>query len=212
MDRVGWAKGVLVVAVLGSTHAYASAGGMLGYTGQPRASSPGALCSSCHLGGAAPKLTLEGPESAPAGSTLRFTLILQGSAAKVGGFAISTDTPGAALVPEEGERGGPEELTHRAPVPFEGGRLSFRFGLTLPSTEGEVALFAVGNACNGDGVPGGDASGGLRVKVLATAPVVGPVTGEQGFVGYTGVGCTAVAGTPWAALALLLCVRRRRAD
>ncbi len=195
---------------LAAASAQASASGMIGYTGRPEPGRPGVLCSSCHLGGANPAVTIEGPAQGAAGSEVGFFLVIRGMGT-IGGFAISTDAADAELIPGPGTRAADGELTHKSPFGFEGGKASVEFAVRLPPTPGTLTIFGVGNACNADGTPKGDAPGAARLTVTVTEAITGPTRSEADFIGSTELGCaSAPGGAGLSLLGWLLLLRRRR--
>src|SRR5207247_2465804 len=72
--------------------AFASSTGISGYSGKNAST-----CNSCHTGGAAPMVTLNGPSTLVASATGTYTVTITGGAATKAGFDASVSSAGAVL-------------------------------------------------------------------------------------------------------------------
>lgn len=184
--------------ISGSAFAYAS--GQTGFSGkQANATCAG---STCHSGsGAAPTVTLEGPDTLAAGATGTYTLVIKGGPAVRGGFNVASDTGTLEVVSGSGAKKLSGELTHTAPKAFTNGELRFDFTLVAPAS-GTVKLFGAGNSTNFNSEPTGDTSAQNTKTVTVTG-------GSDG--GDDEGGCSATAGAPLlGAVLMLLGARSRR--
>ncbi|WP_375758223.1 MXAN_6652 family MXYO-CTERM-anchored protein [Corallococcus exercitus] len=203
-----WIRGGLsVIALLAATPAFATSTGITG-----NSSKDGATCNTCHNGGAAPTVELEGPTTLEKGATGQYTFIIRGGAAKTGGVDIAVDNTGASLVAGTGMKKLGSELTHSAPQAFTGTELRFNFSLVAPATDVTLNLFGAGNSANADQKSDGDraAATKLSIKVGNGSPVAEDPGKDEG---EDSGGCTAASSAPVWALVLAglpLAVRRRR--
>ncbi|WNG55256.1 hypothetical protein F0U59_11040 [Archangium gephyra] len=192
------AAGVLTACLL-SAPAFANSTGMTGNSGKSSTT-----CSSCHMGGSAPTVTLTGPSSLAAGATGQYTLTITGGPGLRGGFNVAVDNTAASLEPGTGSKKQSNELTHTAPKPAASGAITFDFSLVAPPSAGTVKIFAAGNSVNGDNNSTGDGS--------ATTSLTVNVTGNNEPQEEEG-GCSSAGGAPVLAFALttgLALLRRRR--
>ncbi len=137
-----------------------------GYTGKTSQTSDGC---SCH--GSTPSsatslsvVSESGSFTVDAGSTTQFTVTINHSSLTSAGvnIAVKTTQTGSTnagtLEPLTGQSlqliSG--ELTHTTPVSFSGGKVTFSFKWTAPSTPGEYYLRAIGNATNSNNSTSGD--------------------------------------------------------
>ncbi|MCP3102862.1 hypothetical protein LZ198_28690 [Myxococcus sp. K15C18031901] len=207
MRRLSAVIGVVAVSLAWSTPAFATSSGITGQSGKD-----GPTCSTCHQGGTAPTVSLEGPSELAPGATGEYVFIIRGGAAKTGGVGLAVDNAGATL-----QAGGTglkklgSELSHASPQPFTNNELRFTFSLVAPATDVTLTLFGAGNSSNADLSSDGDraASTKLAVKVGKGSPTPQPDDGgdDEG-------GCAAAGGAPvWGlamAVASRLLLRRRR--
>jgi len=159
---------VLVAAaavVIGTDEASASAGGRVGFSGNPQTNG-GQNCTACHTAGAAtPSVSISGPAVVDAGTTHSYVVTVSGGPGITGGFNVSTSDFAGTFSPVNGETellAG--EITHSAPKFFSGGQVQFTFDWTAPASNGPVAMYAAGNSTNGLGNTSGD---GIGVDTLA---------------------------------------------
>jgi len=137
-----------------------------GYTGKTSQTSDGC---SCHGSTPSSATTLSvvsesGSFTVDAGSTTQFTVTINHSSLTSAGvnIAVKTTQTGSTnagtLEPLSGQSlqliSG--ELTHTTPVSFSGGKVTFSFKWTAPSTPGEYYLRAIGNATNSNNSTSGD--------------------------------------------------------
>ena len=151
---------VLVVAVfiaIRSDDARASAGGRVGFSGNP-ATNAGQNCTACHSPGAStPSVTISGPAVVNAGSTNSYVVTLTGGPGVTGGFNASTSGFVGTFAPVNSETellAG--EITHNDPKFFSGGQVQFTYNWTAPASNGVVTMYAAGNSTNGQGNTSGD--------------------------------------------------------
>ncbi|MFB1483795.1 MXAN_6652 family MXYO-CTERM-anchored protein [Corallococcus sp. RDP092CA] len=200
--------GLLAMGLLTATTAFATSTGITGNSGKS-----GVTCNTCHNGGAAPTVELEGPTKVEKGATAQYSLIIRGGAAKTGGADIAVDNADTSLVAGTGLKKLGAELTHSAPQAFTGTELRFNFSLVAPATDVTINLFGAGNSANADQDSTGDraANTKLSIQVGNGSPAQeepGPGDGEDSG------GCAAASSAPFWALALaglpLAVLRRRR--
>ncbi|NOK16283.1 MXAN_6652 family MXYO-CTERM-anchored protein [Corallococcus carmarthensis] len=204
-----WVRGagVVVIAMLGATPAFATSTGISGNSGKDTQT-----CNTCHNGGTAPSVEIEGPSTLEKGATGQYTFIIRGGAAMTGGVGIAVDNTEASLQAGTGMKKLGAELSHSAPQAFTSTELRFNFSLVAPATDVTLNLFGAGNSANADQKSSGDraAATKLSIKVGNGTPVVedpGPDDGDDSG------GCTTASSAPVWALALAglpLAVRRRR--
>lgn len=139
-------------------HVTARPNGITGYSGNP-GTNRGDTCSTCHSGGRAPDVTIEGPASVAVGATHTYTLTLSGGQRTAGGVDVSAshgtlDVLAGAKDVQRLE----EEITHTEPKRGDrGGRIAFAFQWTAPPGPGRARLYGAGNSVNLNGSPAGDA-------------------------------------------------------
>jgi len=128
----------------------ASQSGRDGFSGNP-ATNGGALCSTCHAGGASPPtLVLSGPTNILAGSTHTYTATLSGGPGVTGGIGVSaTDALGSFSPVDADLHPVGDEISHVQPKPFAAGQVTFQFAWTAPGFDGAFTLYAAGNSTNG---------------------------------------------------------------
>src|SRR5262249_13110798 len=114
-------------------HATANSGGIAGYSGKSEKN-----CNSCHTGGTAPTVTLEGPYTLAAGKSAEYTLTVVGDD-KTGAVVAATD--GVDLKAGDGFKASNSEMIHKAP---QGATGTFKFTVTAPEAGDSMTLFAVG--------------------------------------------------------------------
>jgi len=195
--------GVVVVCLSWSTPAFATSTGITGQSGKD-----GATCSTCHKGGAALTVSLEGPSELEPGATGEYVFVIKDGPAKTGGVGLAVDDASATL-----QAGGAglkklgRELSHVAPQAFTGNELRFHFALVAPATDVTLTLFGAGNSSNADLSSDGDRAAATKLTVKVGKG--SPATGE----GDDGGGCAATGGAPvWRlvlVVAALLLPRRR---
>ena len=172
--------GVLTMCLL-STSALANSRGT-GATGNS-GKTASQTCNTCHTGGAAPTVTITGPETLAAGATGQYTLTIQGGAAVKGGMnvALSAGTT-ASLEPGAGLQKLGAEVIHSQPKDFDTGTnaVSFDFSVIAPSTGGTFTIFGAGNSTNGNNAQSGDRSALAQRVVTVTGGTGGGTDGGTG--------------------------------
>lgn len=124
-------------------------------------------CGSCHGGnaGAAVTVTLDGPRTIKPGQKVDYSIIVGHATARSAGVSITvrnaatatTGAVGTLSVAASGSGlrvrtpGSGQEITQSAPKSMSGGKTTFAFSWTAPSTPGTYYVQAVANAVNGDG-------------------------------------------------------------
>ncbi|MCB9155195.1 MAG: PQQ-dependent sugar dehydrogenase [Caldilineae bacterium] len=160
---------VLFVVVAGamSRIASASAGGRVGFSGNP-ATNAGQTCTACHSAGAAtPVVDIAGPAIVDAGSTHSYVVTVAGGPGVTGGFNASTTgflgTFSSVDAETEVLAG---EITHNNPKFFSGGQVQFTFDWTAPDSNGPVTMYAAGNSTNGEGNLAGDGVNNTSMTIV----------------------------------------------
>jgi hypothetical protein len=193
------AAGVLSVC-LSSAPALANATGITGYSGKSSAT-----CTTCHAGGTAPTVVIEGPTELEAGATGQYTLIIKGGTGVKGGFNVAVDNAAASLTAGAGSKKVGSELTHSAAKAFSNGEVRFEFSLAAPQSDATVKIFGVGNSVNGDNK---ETAGDMSALATATVTIKAAAEEDAG-------GCSSTGGAPVMLLSLLAggmtLLRRRRA-
>jgi hypothetical protein len=151
--------GLIVTTFAAPASAYGS--GATGYTGKQEDRS----CNSCHSGGTAPQVTINGPASIAAGATADFTLVVATKQTRAGAGIAATD--GTTLGAGAGLQALDGELTHSAGLAVSGGKATFKFKVTAPASGTSLRLYAVGLAANGSGT-GGDKATQITKDITVT--------------------------------------------
>jgi hypothetical protein len=165
-------RAVLAVAVVVSSSAWASSGGITGRSGKQ-----GSSCNGCHSGGGAPTVAFDGPTELATGEVGTYTFTITGGAAVKAGFNVAVSGTSAVLTAGTNQKKTGSELTHTAPVSFSGGNVTFTFTMKAPTAPGTVTLYGAGNSVNGTGTDSGDrgAITNYPVTVVAVDGGVPPV-------------------------------------
>lgn len=138
---------VAVLLFMASGVARANRGGVAGMTLQG--------CGTCH-GGQSQNTTVsvDGPRSVRAGTTVDFTAIVAHPNLQNAGFNLGIAGPAGAagqLVAGDGSRLNQNQLTHNnGPKAFVGGQATFPFQWTAPAAHGIYQMSMAGNAVNDD--------------------------------------------------------------
>nr|AYM53946.1 hypothetical protein [Corallococcus coralloides] len=192
----------IIAACLVSGSALASSAGQVGHSGKQ--ANMTCMNSGCHTGGgAAPTVTLEGPDTLAPGATGNYKLVITGGPGRRGGFNVAVDN--GTLQAGTGQRKSNEELTHSTAKDFSNGRVEFDFTLVAPSTAGTINLFGAGNSANGDSNFTGDSSA-TNKKTITVGSGGGGGGDDEG-------GCSATGGAPLLGAVLMVLgarLRRRR--
>lgn len=198
----------VVSACLVSGSAFASSGGISGYSGKQGSS---LTCASCHTGGSGtPTVTIQGPTTLAPGATGNYTLVIRGGPAAGAGYNVAVSDNGGTLNPGTGSIKLSGEVTHGNPRAFSGGEARFDFTLVAPSTPGSVTLYGAGNSVNDNATEQGDSS---AVTTLNITVATGGGNGGDDGDGEGDSGCAAAGGAPLLGAALVLLgtrLRRRR--
>jgi hypothetical protein len=165
--------GALIAATLAAGPAHAFSTGIVGVSGRD-----GPICNSCHSGGSAQTVSLEGPQEVSAGDLVTYRFSVQSQSAKQiaaglnvaanGGQLTATD-PGTQIIAGQ--------LTHRSPRRNDAqGLAQFDFDWTAPQQPGTYTMFAAGNSVNLNRASSGDraAATTLDITVTAAAPTPPP--------------------------------------
>jgi len=139
-----------------------------GWTGATRKNGFGC---SCHSPASTDSVLvwIEGPESVRVSSDVRYSMVIAGGPAIVGGLdvAVNAGVLSAADTTTQLMNG---EITHTAPKQFQGDTVRWDFFYHSPSTPVSDTIYTVGNSCNGDGIPIGDAwNFGTNFPILVTS-------------------------------------------
>lgn len=158
--------GAALVLGLAALSAEASRFGRNGFSGNPETNG-GSICTVCHAPGAEiPIVTLQGPTSVDAGSTVSYTVTLAGGPGVTGGVNVSVSDRVGTLAPVDGALQIVEgELAHTSPQPFDGGQLTFTFDWTAPAWDTAVTIYAAGNSTSGHLDLAGDGVGATTLAV-----------------------------------------------
>jgi glucose/arabinose dehydrogenase len=142
---------LLCSALVAAVNVQASAGGRIGFSGDPSANG-GAPCSVCHApdGATPPTIIIVGPATISAGVTQNYSVVMTGGPAQTAGIGISAENDVGNLLPSSGDlqqlNG---ELTHTGPKNFSANMATFNFRFTAPNYNTQVTLYAAGNSTNG---------------------------------------------------------------
>jgi len=168
LQRVILSWTICLAVALPRAAVFANSIGIVTYSGKNTV-----FCSSCHSGGTAPTVTLQGPPTLDVGSTGRFTLTVHSNrrnqqiAAGVG-IAASAGT----LIPLTGLRAQLGELTHSNPRQNNANDDAvFEFDWTAPLAAGTYTLFGAGNSVNMNFVETGDAAARTTLNVIVSTSV-----------------------------------------
>ncbi|MBX3226025.1 MAG: hypothetical protein KIT84_29380 [Labilithrix sp.] len=146
-----------LLVTLAAAPASANSGGVKGYSGKS------ASCKTCHNGGAAPTVTLDGPSSLAAGASGDYTLTVKTELTK-GSAGISAD--GATLTAGENLKVTDGELTQTGPIDVAGGEVVFSFKVKAPSSGSSFKIYAAGLGSDGVNITGdGDATTTKSVSI-----------------------------------------------
>jgi PKD repeat protein len=197
----------LICFPFNNTFAYSN--GATGYSG----ANNGTNCGTCHMGGTAPTVALDGPATATPGSVNSYTFTITGGPGVVSGLGVSasggtiTDTNASGTTILNGE------LVNSSAnmMSMSGGMasISWTFDWTAPTTAGTYTLYAAGVSADGPMASGSTGSGGdgvaattLDITVAAAAnqpPVAAisaPATGvENTDITFDGSGSSDPDGT-----------------
>jgi len=159
-----------VIATLVLLHAGSAAALPTGITGY--AGNFGAGCDSCHNGGEAPVVRIEGPAEVAAGeqAMYRFVLESQSSLQAVAGFDVAASAGTLAPIVGQGARSEFGEVVHSAPKDTARSQAVWDFLWRAPQTSGPQTLYASGLSANGDGARSGDATAATTLVVTVAAP------------------------------------------
>lgn len=156
------------IIALAPASASASSLGVIGYSGKI----PANTCNSCHSGGIAPLVRIDGPIEVTAGSTTTYTLVVtsQADAQKFAGFDVAAQIGTLAIVANQGEQAGGGEVTHKMPakVNTTTKEASWQFKWTAPNVGGTFTLFGAGNSVNNDALQTGDQGATTTLQVSVT--------------------------------------------
>jgi len=157
------ALAVTLTLVFAATPAQANSTGIIGFSGKD-----GISCNSCHMGGTAPTVTLQGPQSLDVGQTGAFSLTIlsnRRTQQRHGGLNVASNA--GTLVAGGGTRILGGELTHTQPRMNDGDdRAVFAFQWIAPMTSGTYTLWAAGNSVNLNGANTGDLAATALLNVV----------------------------------------------
>ncbi len=160
-----------------STMAGASLARINGQTGSSGLQGSG-ICNTCHQGGTAPVVSLEGPSALDAGVQATIVFRMQTDAAITGMNAAASD----GIVEGDPDGGktrsqGGEVVHAYTVVPSDGGdgggdagEVVYSFSFTAPEFGGAVMIYAAGNAANNNDGTDGDLAAGTKLEVVINGP------------------------------------------
>jgi hypothetical protein len=165
---------VPAVAIVGL--AFASSGGISGYSGNP-GTNFGENCNACHGGGVPPTVTLSGPTTVPPGSVTTYSLTLTGGQQITGGLGVSV-TRGTLAVIDPGTQLQDREITHWIPKADSGSGITWTFNFEAPASPMTVTMYGSGNSTNeGQGQNGDAAANDSLMISVAIADQPGETAG-----------------------------------
>lgn len=151
------------IVVLTATSAQANSTGINGFSGKD-----GFNCNSCHMGGTAPTVTLQGPQTLDVGQSGVFTLTVHSNRRtqqRHGGLNVASN--GGTFIAGSGTRILGGELTHNQPRMNDGNdNAVFSFQWTAPVSAGTYTLWAAGNSVNLNGANSGDLAATTTLSVV----------------------------------------------
>jgi len=126
-----------------------------GITGATRKNGFGCLCHSITSADSV-RVWIEGPESIRVSQIVRYTMIISGGPAVVGGLDVAVNH-GTLSPADSTTQVISGEITHTSPKEFHLDTLRWEFFYQSSSTAETDTIYSAGNSCNGDGLPKGDA-------------------------------------------------------
>ena len=181
---------IWVALLANSHHAGAMSTGRTNFSGNP-VTTGGATCTTCHVGGVAPEVEINGPTTIFVGNQLPYSISIQGG--QIGNSALPNASAGYNVSADGGDLDvanatapclsdesqcsfnpilGNNELTHTAPkLPaVSSDTVTFDFLFTAPDEAGTVIIYGAGNSANGDGGSAGDMSTATTLTVTVVEP------------------------------------------
>lgn len=158
---------VLLLVLVLPLCAAATPAGISGFTGKGGSS----ICTSCHVGGAAPTVVLAGPAALVAGMTGNYTLTITGGPAVNAGFGASlggANSGTATFTAGAGSKVLNGEVVQSAAKVFAAGSAVFAFSVKAPLTAGLFTISAAGLSSNNNLGPDGDGAAGTSLDVNVT--------------------------------------------
>jgi uncharacterized protein (TIGR03382 family) len=132
-----WATFTSIALVTAAGTASASSGGIAGYSG--KSSVTCTTTATCHGGGTAPDVKLDGPTTLAAGADGEYTLTVTGTDKT--GADIAASSSSAKFTAEDGLKVLNNELVHSAPG---AGTATYKFKVTAPTSGAKMTLYASG--------------------------------------------------------------------
>ena len=196
---VGLAGFLAVSSAAGIGALAPSSTGITGFSGRQ-----GVNCTTCHFGGTAPTVALEGPLFVLHDSTRTFTFRVSGGQQVAAGLDVAVGR-GMLIATDPGTRVVSAELTHNFPQAVNGaGEASWSFDLKMPTPPGLLRIWASGNSVNLDGGTSGDAPASTLLPIQVVASLVRFTEYGTGLAGSGGLvprftGTDGPAISPWSA-------------
>jgi hypothetical protein len=150
------------------TAAVARSNGIAGYSGQD-----GFTCSTCHAGGVAPAVRLEGPTTVAAGQTALFRFVVRSDDTDQTSAGFNVSANGGILGTVPADTGvktqtfaNAVEVTHTTPRRNDGNdETSWSFAWQAPDVLEDDTLFGAGNSVDGFDDQSGDESATTTIDV-----------------------------------------------
>lgn len=181
---------IWVSLLLNSHHTGAMSTGRTNFSGNP-ATTGGATCTTCHVGGVAPDVAITGPMTVFVGNQMAYAISIQGG--QLGNSALPDASAGYNISADGGDLDvanatapclsaesqcslnpilGNNELTHTAPkLPaVSSDTVTFDFLFTAPSTPGTVIIYGAGNSADGMNGSSGDMSAATTLTINVVEP------------------------------------------
>lgn len=189
----------------GSRAAHAFSNGITSFSGRT-----GTICNSCHAGGTAPTVDLEGPTTVTPGSTntYRFNVRSEAAAQTHAGLDVAVTAGQLAVQTAQNARlvAPPGEIVHNSPKANVDGVASWEFTWTAPTTLGSVTMFAAGNSVNFANGSLGDRATGTTLVIDVANPVDTPTPTPSSTPTATATPTTGNTRTPTPTLGPIPCV------
>jgi hypothetical protein len=171
--------------------------GISGYSGEF-----GVDCNSCHSGGTAPTVTLDGPAYVLHDSTRAYSFVVSGGQQVAAGLDVSVDD-GSLVASEAGTHLDAGEVTHDAPRLVDGnGDARFTFDFVAPSSASTVTMYASGNSVDHNGLNFGDLAASTTLTITVVDSLTSflefgqPLAGSGGIAPHL-VGVEGPSAGPW---------------
>ena len=158
--------------------AVATPAGISGFSGK----SAGTTCTSCHSGGAAPTVTVNGPTTLMLGATGMYTVTVSGGPGKNAGIDAALGGAAAVFTAGTGTKLLNGEVVQNAAATMTGGTATFAFSVRAPAAAGVFTLSVAGLSGDANLSPSGDGVGTATVNVTVGTPGTGTDAGTPAVV------------------------------